>query len=91
MLQYNNKNIPAMNEDFEIGLSKKSKRVIKNTQDLGYLKYLNIGFYLVTPLLVGVLVGAYADGRFHSKPIGVTLGIIIGAAGTFYNLFKLVK
>ena len=80
-----------MNEDFEIGLSKKSKRVIKNTQDLGYLKYLNIGFYLVTPLLVGVLVGAYADGRFHSKPIGVTLGIIIGAAGTFYNLFKLVK
>lgn len=80
-----------MNEDFEIGLSKKSKKAIKNTQDLGYLKYLNIGFYLVTPLLFGVLAGAYADGRFHSKPIVVTLGIIIGSVGTFYNLFKLVK
>ncbi len=80
-----------MNEDFEIGLSKKSKRTVQKTQDLGYLKYLNIGFYLVTPLLVGVLAGAYADGRFHSKPIGVTIGIAIGAVGTFYNLFKLVK
>lgn len=80
-----------MNEDFEIRLSKKSKRTVQKSQDLGYLKYLNIGFYLVTPLLVGVLGGAYADGRFHSKPIGVTIGIIIGAVGTFYNLFKLVK
>lgn len=80
-----------MNEDFEIGLSKKSKKPTQKNQDLGYLKYLNIGFYLVTPLLVGVLGGAYADGRFHSKPVGVTIGIIIGAVGTFYNLFKLVK
>ena len=80
-----------MNEDFEIGRTKKSKNTIQKSHDLGYLKYLNVGFYLVTPLLVSVLVGAYADGRFHSKPIGVTLGIIIGAAGTFYNLFKLVK
>lgn len=80
-----------MNEDFEIGLTKKPKKAVQKTQDLGYLKYLNIGFYLVTPLLVGVLGGAYADGRFHSKPIGVTVGIIIGAVGTFYNLFKLVK
>ncbi|MEK7079106.1 MAG: AtpZ/AtpI family protein [Patescibacteria group bacterium] len=91
MLQYNNKNIPAMNEDFEIGLSKKSKKTIQKPQDLGYLKYLNIGFYLVTPLLFGVLAGAYADGRLHSKPIGVTIGIIIGSVGTFYNLIKLVK
>lgn len=80
-----------MNENFEIGLSKKSKKTIQMTRDLGYLKYLNIGFYLVTPLLVGVLGGAYADTRFQSKPIGVTIGIVIGAVSTFYNLFKLIK
>jgi len=80
-----------MNEDFEIGRTKKSKNTIQKSHDLGYLKYLNVGFYLVTPLLVGVLGGAYADGWFHSKPIGVTIGIVIGAVGTFYNLFKLLK
>lgn len=80
-----------MNEEFEIGLSKKSKKTIQTAQDLGYLKYLNVGFYLVTPLLVGVLGGAYADMKFQSKPAGVTIGIVIGAVSTFYNLFKLIR
>lgn len=80
-----------MNENFEIGLSKKSRKTIQTTRDLGYLKYLNIGFYLITPLLVGILVGAYADERLRSKPVGVTIGIVIGAVSTFYNLFKLIK
>lgn len=90
MLKYNQKNIPEVGENFEIRTSKQSKISKKSTANSEYLKYLNIGFYLVTPLLVGVAVGIYVDGRFQTRPTGVIIGIIIGAIGTFYNLIKLI-
>ena len=90
MLKYNQKNISTVGENFEIRSTKQSKKVGRSATNLEYLRYLNIGFYLVTPLLVGVAVGIYVDGRFQTRPIGVIIGIIIGAMGTFYNLIKLI-
>lgn len=90
MLKYNQKNIPVMTEGFEIRTSKQSKKEVKPAANLEYLKYLNVGFYLATPLLVGVALGEYVDRRFHTGPVGVIIGIIIGAVGAFYNLVKLI-
>ena len=63
----------------EIPRSKKPSQ--KNNLELA--KYSNIGYYLITPLLIGVFLGLY----FHS----VLVGVVIGTVETFYNLFRLLK
>lgn len=74
--------------DFEI---KKSKLNIKPRKQFDVAKYLNIGYYLVTPMLIGVIVGLYLDSRFKSKPLYTLIFIFLGIAGTFYNLWKVAK
>ncbi len=53
-------------------------------------KYFNIGYYLITPLIIGVFLGFFLRSltRIEGFIIG---GIVFGALGTFYNLFKLTK
>jgi len=43
--------------------------------------YLNIGYYLITPILIGVFLG-YITKYF-------LFFIILGTIGTFYNLIKI--
>lgn len=54
-------------------------------------QFMNIGLYLVTPLLVGVLLGSFFDHEYHIRPIGTLLGILIGVIALFYNLYQLIK
>lgn len=54
-------------------------------------KSLNIGYYLITPLLVGVFLGLFLDDLFETNGIFVTSLIILGTISTFYNLYKLTK
>lgn len=53
--------------------------------------YLNLGFYLITPLVVGVFLGLYLDNKFRTKPAFTLLFILLGLISTFYNLFKILK
>lgn len=53
-------------------------------------KYTDIGYYLVTPLLIGVFLGLFFS-RITGKEFFVLVGIIGGAISTFYNLFRLIK
>lgn len=53
-------------------------------------KYFNIGYYLITPLIIGVFLGFFLS-RVTKIEGFVIAGIIIGAIGTFYNLFKLTQ
>ena len=52
---------------------------------------LNIGYSLVTPLLLGVVIGLTLDSRLHSKPVFTVVFIFFGTVSSFYNLFKLIK
>ncbi len=54
-------------------------------------KYASIGYYLVTPLLLGVFLGVTADTYFKTKPILTLIGIFGGVALTFYNLIKTTR
>ena len=51
----------------------------------------NVGYSLVTPILVGVIIGLVLDSRFHSKPVFTVFFIFLGAVSSFYNLFKMIK
>lgn len=53
-------------------------------------KYFNIGYYLITPLIIGVFLGFILKGVTGLGEF-IVGGIIFGAVGTFYNLFKLTK
>ncbi len=87
-----NKNIYKIGADLKI-----TKHVllpdkeIKGNDFFSLAKSANIGYYLITPILIGVVFGIFIDNRFNTKPTGVISGIIIGTIGTFYNLFSLIK
>ena len=70
----------------------KSKTNIKN-KNLNFLSInsLNIGAYLITPILLGVFIGYNLDIYLNSKPIFILFFILLGTFSSFYNLFKLTK
>jgi F0F1-type ATP synthase assembly protein I len=50
-----------------------------------------IGLDLACALLVGVLLGHYADLRLGSSPVGLLLGILVGLLSGGYAAYQLVK
>lgn len=52
---------------------------------------LNIGFYIITPILLGVLIGFGMDNWFDKKPFFVSWGIILGTIASFYNLISFLR
>lgn len=52
---------------------------------------LNLGFYLVTPIVLGILIGLYLDKFFNLKGIFIIVFIFLGAIASFYNLIKIVR
>lgn len=55
------------------------------------LTYLNIGLYLIIPILIGVFLGYNMDIWFNSKPFFLIVLLILGTFSSFYNLWKLTK
>lgn len=51
---------------------------------------MNVGYYVIAPLLIGLFLGLMIDGKFNSKPIGTIIGISLGSIGSFYNLSKFI-
>jgi len=68
-----------------------NKEKDKNKENILLARYANAGFYIITPLLLGVFIGIYLDRLFNTKPIFVLTLIIFGTVASFYNIFKLVK
>lgn len=75
-------------ETKSIDKSGKTDKIKKNKT---YPLYLNLGFYLLTPILLGVFLGYNLDKRLGTKNFFILLGIFVGALGTFYNLYRLLK
>lgn len=48
-----------------------------------------IGFSMITPILVGVYLGQFIDKKVGTKGVFTIMFIIIGVGGGFVNLFKL--
>lgn len=77
-------NLKKTNQD----LKKKQERKKSFFND--YIN-INVGYSLVTPILLGVIIGLTLDSRFHSKPVFTVFFIFLGTVSSFYNLFKLIK
>lgn len=73
-------------------VKKKIEVVKKSNKGIGEsLTNINVGFYLITPLLAGVFLGIFLDSTMHTKPLFLIACIIIGSIATFYNLYRLVN
>ena len=62
-----------------------------NANNVWFAKYMNVGYYLAVPLIVGVFGGNWLDHRFDTKPIFTIVLLLIGSIAAFYNLYKLIK
>lgn len=51
----------------------------------------NIGYYIITPLLVGVFLGIVIDRWLRLKNIFTLSFIFLGMVAAFYNLYKIYK
>ncbi len=50
-------------------LKKQSKKKYIRDMDLEIVgKYINIGYYLVIPILIGTILGIYLDSKFGTQP-----------------------
>ena len=52
---------------------------------------MSTAFLLVTPVLILLLVGYFADKIFHTSPFFILFGIGIGLIGGTINVFKLLQ
>lgn len=72
-------------------------KAIENYQKDRSKFYVSLGlagqvtFLLVGPVVVCLFLGFWADNFFHSTPLFIILGVIIGFAGSIFNVFKIMK
>ncbi len=50
--------------------------------------YLNLGFGLAVPIILGAALGHWLDGRWQTGPALTLVGCILGMVVGFYNFFK---
>lgn len=68
-----------------------SQKTKKKTDNLVIANYLNLGYYIVAPLLIGVFFGFWLDKMLNTKPIFVLIFLGGGIISSFYNLWKMTK
>lgn len=91
MIKDKNKDISIIDEEGQVIKENfRTKRPIKES-NFRYTEYLNLGFYLAAPILVGVFLGVYMDKWLNTKPVFVLVLLFLGTIASFYNLIKLTK
>lgn len=90
MVQYSRSHIKQVNSSFTITpFHQKKKETAKETFRL--IDVMDLGVYFVVPLLAGLGIGIFTDTQLGTKPMGIIIGLVFGAAGFFFNLLKIVR
>jgi ATP synthase protein I len=50
-----------------------------------------IGFTIVIPIVLGVILGNYIDGITHTKPLFLLLGLLLGLISGIYGVYRLLS
>jgi len=90
MVQYSRSDIKKVSGAFDIEPFRE-KRKRKNDSEFRLIDVMDLGVYLIVPLLVGLGLGIVLDNKLGIKPIGVISGLFLGALGSFFNLQRIVR
>ena len=83
----------ALNSDGDIKkLEEKDLRKNKVSQDKKLdLVSLNVGYYILVPLIGGTFFGVLLDNYFKTRPLFIGIFLFLGVVAGFYNLLKLLR
>ncbi len=70
-------------------IDKEEKKSLKNTNYLALAKFSSFGYYLIVPIILGILFGFLLDNLLKTNRIFFIIGFLTGIFGTFYNLKKI--
>ncbi len=73
---------------FEKKNLKKNLKIKKNN-DLGL--FIKAGVELISPIIVGIVIGIFLDNHFNSKPLFLIIFLFLGFGGGISNIYKTVK
>lgn len=88
---YNMPNYYIFDRNFNLKLQKKSFSREKKKSKLSLVKYTDIGYYIITPLLVGVFLGLAIDKFLKTKSTFFLIFLFLGTVAVFYNMYKIYK
>jgi ATP synthase protein I len=49
------------------------------------------GFTIATPIVLLAILGNYLDGQFHTAPLLILLGLLLGLILGIYGAYRLLK
>ena len=63
-------------------------RIVKKSAWVRYFSLISqLGFIMITPILVCVLIGSLLDIKFDKEPLFTIIFVLLGVGGAFRNLF----
>jgi len=90
MVKYSRSHIKKVNSSFAIESFHQTKKVPQK-EAVFSRSALDLGVYLVVPLLVGLGLGIVLDAKLGTKPLCVLYGLLLGGLGSLFNLSKIVQ
>ena len=69
--------------------SDEERRSLTGTQLAG--RWISIGIQLVVSIVLGLLGGQWLDKKFDTDPWFTLIGILVGAAAAFYDMYRLAQ
>jgi len=77
--------------DFLLKKVEKKPEIKKKKNKPAKLLLIDVGFYIIIPILLAVPAGLYLDSFFKTKNIFTLVLIFFGFICTIYNLIRLTK
>ena len=58
---------------------------------MDYLKYVSLGLMMVTPAMVGLLIGALLDRAVKAFPVFTLIFLLLGIMSGLWSVYKSLK
>lgn len=82
--------IKKIDKDYEITEIIRAKENKNYQFQIPLAKFLNFGYYLISPLIMGIFFGYILDNIFGKK-LFIKIFLVLGIIGLFYNFYKSIN